>query len=182
MCKALFLDRDGVINVEKDYVYKIQDFEFMEGIFDLCRIAQMRGLLIVIITNQAGIGRGYYGEADFHALSDWMLSRFKEQGIEIAGVYFCPDHPEHGLGKYKRESECRKPNPGMILEACLDFQIDLSASFLLGDKESDVQAGKTAGVGSNFLLLSERATSRETCANRVFNSVGDVSDWLKSVS
>ena len=115
MRAALFLDRDGVINEDHGYVYRKEDVVFVEGIFDLCRAARARGMAIVVITNQAGIGRGYYTEADFRALSAWMLDEFARRGAPIDRIYHCPDHPEHGLGDYKRDSFDRKPNPGMIL-------------------------------------------------------------------
>ncbi|MGZ3756172.1 MAG: D-glycero-beta-D-manno-heptose 1,7-bisphosphate 7-phosphatase [Mucilaginibacter sp.] len=143
MQKAIFLDRDGVINIEKNYVYRISDFEFIAGIFDLCRKYQKEGYLIVVITNQAGIARGYYTEADFFELTDWMLAEFTKQGISISKVYFCPHHPD-----FTGECDCRKPNPGMILQAAKEFNIDLSASVLIGDKDSDLQAGKNAGIGT----------------------------------
>lgn len=148
---ALFLDRDGVINVDHGYVGRPEEFEFVDGIFDLCRVATERDYLIVVVTNQAGIGRGYYTEQEFHALSAWMCDAFLAQAIKIARVYFCPYHPEHGIGDYKRESGFRKPGPGMILEAARDFNLDLPSSVLVGDKASDVTAGMAAGVGRNFL-------------------------------
>lgn len=150
--KALFLDRDGVVNVDKDYVFRIEDFEFIDGIFDLCRSAVERGYLIVVITNQSGIGRGYYGEEDFHALTDWMKRRFEEQGAPIAAVYYCPDHPEHGQGRYRVDSFDRKPNPGMILRAVQDLDLDLSASIMVGDRASDMKAADTAGIGRKVLF------------------------------
>ncbi len=145
MNKAVFLDRDGVINIEKNYVYKIEDFEFMPGIFDLCRKYQQEGYLIFIITNQAGIARGYYTEKQFLILTDWMIKELKKQDITITKVYFCPHHPD-----FTGECECRKPNPGMILQAAKEFDIDLSESILIGDKESDIEAGKRAGVSINI--------------------------------
>jgi D-glycero-D-manno-heptose 1,7-bisphosphate phosphatase len=149
---ALFLDRDGVINIEKNYVHRVEDFEFVEGIFDLCRAATQRGMLLVVVTNQAGIGRGYYTEAQFHALTAWMQARFEEQGAPIAKVYFCPFHPEHGVGEYRKESFDRKPNPGMILRAKDELGIDLRRSALVGDKASDIAAALAAGVGYTILL------------------------------
>jgi D-glycero-D-manno-heptose 1,7-bisphosphate phosphatase len=145
--KALFLDRDGVINVEKNYVYRIEDFEFLPGIFDLCTIAKQRGFLLVVITNQAGIGRGYYSEADFNRLTEWMLEEFQAHDIKIDRVYHCPYHPTAGIGKYRQESFDRKPNPGMILKARQEFNLNLSQSVLIGDKNSDIEAGRAAGVG-----------------------------------
>ena len=144
--RALFLDRDGVINVDHGYVHRPDDFEFIDGIFELCRHARDLGYLIVVVTNQAGIGRGFYTEEAFHALTAWMKQQFSERGIDIAAVYFCPHHAEHGIGGYKRECERRKPNPGMLQDAARELGIDLGASMLIGDKESDIQAGRRAGL------------------------------------
>jgi len=152
--KALFLDRDGVINVDKGYVHRIEDFEFIDGIFDVLKYFQNKGFLLIIITNQAGIGRGYYTKDDFFMLTNWMLAQFKNKGIHIAKVYFSPYHPVHGQGKYKKDSFCRKPNPGMILKAQEEFNMDLSESILIGDKVSDIKAGETAGIGCNILMES----------------------------
>lgn len=150
--KAAFLDRDGVINRDKEYVYKVEDFEFLDGVFEACRRLNALGYKIVIVTNQSGIGRGYFTEADFNRLNEWMARRFLEEGVTITGTYFCPDHPEHGVGAYKRESAYRKPGPQMILEAAHDHGLDLQASFIAGDKISDIQAGQAAGVGRCFVI------------------------------
>lgn len=150
--RALFLDRDGVINVDHGYVCSQEAFEFIDGVFDLCLAAQRAGYLVIVVTNQAGIGRGYFTEAAFRSLTDWMCTKFREQGVEIAHVYYCPYHPEHGVGVFRRDSEMRKPNPGMILKAAQEFVLDLQASLLVGDKETDVAAGRAAGVGRNVLL------------------------------
>lgn len=152
MNKALFLDRDGVINVEKNYVHKIEDFEFIDGIFEVTKYFQDKGYLIIVITNQAGIGRGYYTENDFHILNNWMVNQFRLRGITINKVYYCPYHPKYGLGEYKKDSMDRKPNPGMILKAQQEFNINLKQSVLIGDKISDIQAGQRAGIIKNILL------------------------------
>lgn len=144
--KALFLDRDGVINVDKHHVYKIEDCEFIDGIFDLCRKAKSQGYKIIVVTNQAGIAKGIYTEEDYFKFRDYVHAEFEKQGCPIDAEYYCPYHIE-GLGKYRKDSEDRKPNPGMILKAAKDFNIDLSQSILIGDKESDIEAGKNAGVG-----------------------------------
>jgi D-glycero-D-manno-heptose 1,7-bisphosphate phosphatase len=177
MQRALFLDRDGVINVEKNYVWRIEDFEFTPGIFDLCAIAQRNGLVPIVVTNQAGIGRGYYTERDFQRLTEWMLDRFTEQGIRIGRVYHCPFHPAEGIGAYRCESYDRKPNPGMILRAKAEFQLDLSASVLVGDKESDIAAGRAAGVGYNLKLLHQAANGYVPQHNE-FLDVRAIGEWL----
>jgi len=158
--KALFLDRDGVVNVEKNYVYRIEDFEFIDGIFSLVQAAQKRGYLPVIITNQAGIGRGYYTEEDFHVLTQWMVGEFAMRSITIAGVYYCPYHETAGVGKYRKASFDRKPKPGMLFRARDELQIDLSKSVLIGDKASDMEAGRNAGVETQ-VLYSEHAINHE---------------------
>ncbi len=157
--KALFLDRDGVINVERGYVHRRESFEFIPGIFVLCRAAQGLGYLLVVATNQAGIARGYYSESNFSDLTDWMMAQFKEKQVSITRVYYCPCHPIFGVGPYKYDSPDRKPNPGMLLRAQSDLDLDLGASILIGDKLSDIQAGCAAGVGTRILLSSERVES-----------------------
>lgn len=149
---ALFLDRDGVINVEKNYVHRIEDFEFIPGIFELCGTARDRGLALVVVTNQAGIARGYYSEADYQHLTAWMLAEFRARGIVLDAVYHCPYHPTAGIGDYRRESFDRKPNPGMLLKARDALGLDLPRSVLIGDKASDIEAGRAAGVGHLLLL------------------------------
>ena len=152
--RALFLDRDGVINVERNYVHRVEDFEFLPGIFELCAVAETSGYLIVVVTNQAGIGRGYYTEAHFQQLTAWMVAVFRQRGIGIARVYHCPYHPTAGVGAYRRESFDRKPQPGMLLKARDDLGLDLAASVLIGDKDSDMAAGRAAGVGRLVRLAS----------------------------
>ena len=150
--KALFLDRDGVINVERGYVYRREDFCFQDGIFDLCRAAQRLGYLLFVVTNQAGIARGYYSESEYLELTQWMLDQFESQDITVAKVYHCPFHPVHGLGPYKFDSPDRKPKPGMLLRAQSEFDLDMSASALIGDNTSDVAAAQAAGVGTVIWL------------------------------
>lgn len=152
---ALFLDRDGVVNVEKNYVHRVEDFEFIAGIFDLCRWATGDGMAIVVVTNQAGIARGYYTEEQYQELTRWMCERFLEQRVVINAVYHCPYHPEHGVGRYRRESFDRKPNPGMILRARDELDLDLEKSILVGDRISDIMAGQAAGVGRTALLCPD---------------------------
>jgi D-glycero-D-manno-heptose 1,7-bisphosphate phosphatase len=137
MHKALFLDRDGVINKDVRYPYKPEHIVFMEGIFDLCRTAVDKGYLIVVVTNQAGVAKGYFTEQDVVSLHAWMGERFKEQGVPIAGFYFCPYHKDALVEQYRVDSPLRKPRPGMILQAVKELDIDVTSSLMVGDKPSD---------------------------------------------
>lgn len=145
--RALFLDRDGVINHDSGYTSCTGEFKFIDGIFDLCRAARQAGYLLIVVTNQAGIGRGYYSEEDFLTLSAWMRDRFQAEGAPISDVFYCPFHPEHGVGDYKKDSFDRKPNPGMLLRAAEKYGINMKRSIMIGDTESDMQAASNAGVG-----------------------------------
>ncbi|WP_421919696.1 D-glycero-alpha-D-manno-heptose-1,7-bisphosphate 7-phosphatase [Marinifilum sp.] len=148
MKRALFLDRDGVINKEYNYVHRIEDFDFIPGIFDFCKLFLERDYIIIIITNQAGIARKYYSVNDFNSLTNWMLGEFGREGVNIAKVYHCPHHPD-----YTGDCKCRKPNPGMILEAKSEFDIDIENSILIGDKISDIESGINAGIRVNNCYL-----------------------------
>lgn len=153
--RALFLDRDGVINLNHGYVHRQTDFEFIDGIFDLARAAHAQQYKLVVITNQAGIARGYYSQQQFLELTNWMCEQFVDNGAQIAKVYFSPYHPTEGIGEYKKDDFSRKPYPGMILRAQKEFNLDLESSILIGDKASDIQAGVAAGVGCNILFAQE---------------------------
>jgi D-glycero-D-manno-heptose 1,7-bisphosphate phosphatase len=171
--RALFLDRDGVINVDKGYVHRPDQVEFVDGIFELCASAQQMGFLLIVITNQAGVARGYYSEQTVHELHEWLAERFVERGSRLARFYYCPYHPEHGIGRYKRDSCMRKPKPGMILRARDELGIDLSRSVLIGDKRLDVQAGMAAGVATNIVLGKETSPGAHH-----FASLREVASWL----
>ena len=179
MNKALFLDRDGVINKEVNYLYKTQEFEFIEGVFETCKFFQDAGYLLIVVTNQAGIARGYYSEEEFHVLNNWMLEQFENRGVKITKVYYSPFHPKHGLGKYRKDSKCRKPKPGMIFQAKNEFDIDLSESILVGDKESDIEAGLAAKVGFNILVQSgHEIDANSTKANVIADSIREIPQLL----
>ena len=163
---ALFLDRDGVVNVEKNYLHRIEDFEFVDGIFELCRAYAKRGFLIVVVTNQSGIARGYYTQEAFETLTAWMVDAFAMQDVEIAGVYHCPHHPE-----VSGSCACRKPEPGMLLQAAETLGIDLVRSVMVGDSERDITAAHRAGVKETYLLGRADTPS---AATRVITSLREL--------
>lgn len=146
--RGLILDRDGVVNEDSGYLHRIEDCRFVAGIFELTAGFAARGFVIVIASNQSGIGRGYYTEADFERLMGWMKAEFARRGVAIAGVYHCPDHPTEGVGRYRRANPWRKPGPGMLLQAARDLDLDLARSWTVGDKMTDIEAGRAAGVGT----------------------------------
>lgn len=145
--RGLILDRDGVVNHDAGYVHRREECRFVDGIFEMTAAFAARGFAIVIATNQSGIGRGLYGEGEYAALMDWMRGEFARRGVTIARDYHCPDHPTEGIGPYRRENPWRKPGPGMILQAAADLSLDLARSWTVGDRDSDIAAGRAAGVG-----------------------------------
>jgi len=150
--KALFLDRDGVVNVDIGYLHTSDECVFNEDVFELVRAANHAGYVVVLVTNQAGIGRGYFTVDQFHAFTAWMLGEFDGRHARIDRVYYCPHHPEFGLGEYRQMCACRKPQPGMFEQARVDFDLDMEGSLMVGDKPSDLQAAARAGVAHRFLL------------------------------
>jgi D-glycero-D-manno-heptose 1,7-bisphosphate phosphatase len=171
--RALFLDRDGVINHDAGYTSSADDFKFIDGIFDLCRAARQSEYLLIVVTNQAGIGRGYYSEQDFLSLTVWMRERFAQESAAIADVFHCPYHPKHGVGQYKAESFDRKPNPGMILRAAQMHQINLAHSIMIGDKDSDMQAAMKAGVGLRWHYQPGENDAISSAATRSVRALRD---------
>lgn len=149
---ALILDRDGVINEDVGFLWQVERCRFVDGIFDLARYFAARGYLIVVATNQSGIGRGLFTEADFRTLMDYITAEFRRQNAPIAAVYHAPEHPTEGVGRYRRDSSWRKPRPGMILAARHDLGLDLSRSWGIGDDMRDIIACRDAGVETLVLL------------------------------
>jgi len=176
--QALFLDRDGVINVDYDYVSCPEQIEFVDGIFDLCRHAHSLDYLIFVVTNQSGIGRGYYTEDDFQRLMNWMRKIFQDQDCPITQVYFCPYHPTKGMGQYQRESNWRKPKPGMILAAAADFKLNLKSSVLVGDRPRDIEAGQAAGVGCNLFYAQKTLPNLSIVPTAVITNLSQVQIYL----
>ncbi len=156
--KALFLDRDGVINHEIGYLHNPADVRWVEGIVPLCLAAQALDYKLIVVTNQAGIARGLYTTAQFEHLMAWMTAELAQQGITLTAVYHSPYHPIHGIGKWKQEHEDRKPGPGMLLRAAQDHDLDLRQSILLGDRCSDLAAAHAAGLRAAFLLAGTEPT------------------------
>ena len=178
--RALFLDRDGVINVDHGYVYQQESFEFIPEIFELCKKAQAAGYRIFVITNQAGIARGYYSVDDFNELTFWMVEEFQQRGIVIDKVYFCPHHPDKGNTELTTQCNCRKPEPGMILQAQSEFNIDITNSIFIGDKVTDMQAANAAGIKKNYLLASRYDDDESILATRIAN-LSEVLDVFENV-
>ncbi len=171
--KAIFLDRDGVINKEKNYLYKKEVFEFIEGVFESCKYFQEIGYQLIIVTNQSGIARGYYQVEDFHQLTKWMLKHFNDRGIEILDVFFCPHGPDSTCN-------CRKPKPGMLLEAKEKYNINMESSWMIGDKEADVGAANAAGIENTILVKTGHDIDEDNSKARfILKSMQDTIELIK---
>jgi len=150
--KAVFLDRDGTINVEKDYLVRPEEFEFIPGAPAAIARLKRAGFLVIVVTNQSGVARGYFDIDAVHQLHEHLQRQLSADGAGIDGFYLCPHHPEHGVGEFKTDCDCRKGNPGMLLQAAKDYDIDLESSYMVGDKLADVEAGKRAGCQTILVL------------------------------
>jgi D-glycero-D-manno-heptose 1,7-bisphosphate phosphatase len=163
--KAAFIDRDGVLNEERAFVHRIEDFAFVPGAIEALQALQAGGYLLVVITNQSGIARGIYSEADYLALTGHMRAQLAAAGVTLDAVEYCPHLPDAALERYRLDCDCRKPKPGMLRRAIRALDIEPGASLLVGDRLSDIEAGRTAGIGRCFLVrtgygLSEQAVAR----------------------
>ena len=165
--------------MDRDFVYRISDFEFREGIFDVARLARANGLLLIVVTNQSGIARGYYSEEEFASLTAWMCQQFEAENAAIQKVYHCPVHPDFPRAEDKGLANWRKPAPGMLLQAAKDFDIDLSASFMIGDRRSDFDAAHAAGVGS-FLYVRSSFSGDLGSDGDCCNDLQGAELWLKA--
>ncbi len=154
---AVFLDRDGTINLDKGYFYRPEDFAFEPGSLEAIRLLNQAGYKVYVISNQAGIALGHFSEAQVDALHRWLMAELEATGVRIDGFYYCPHHPKLGQGEYKKECDCRKPAPGLLLKAAQERQIDLGASYMVGDHNSDVEAGRAAGVKAIFVRTGHGA-------------------------
>ena len=174
--RGLFLDRDGVINEEVGYLIRPEDMRLVPGIVSLCRTARSLGYRIFVVTNQAGIGRGFHTEAEFHHLMQHMQAELQRDGVVFDAVYYSPYHPEHGIGEYRQDHQDRKPNPGMMLLAAREFGTSLADSILVGDRCTDIAAANAAGLRKAFLLAREESG----CAgpHEPVKSLAEVERWL----
>lgn len=176
MNKAVFLDRDGTINVEKNYLYKIEDFEFLPGVIESLKKLQDAGYLLIIITNQSGIGRGYYTEKDFKRLNDWMVSNLKNQGVTINGVYYCPHLPDASIKKYRKECECRKPKLGMYFQAIKEHDLDPQLCYAIGDKIRDCAICESTECRGFLIGQNEKKVIIDSVLNGEVARVGYAND------
>lgn len=174
MNKAVFLDRDGTINKEVNYLHRPEDFVFIPGAVEAIKIFRRLGYKVIVITNQAGVARGYYKEGDVKALHQFLDNLLADEGTSIDAYYYCPHHPDGILEEYEGECSCRKPKTGMIIHATKDFDIDLSNSIIIGDKEIDVQTGKNSGIGKCVLVRSGHPTEeKNTVADATYDNLLD---------
>ena len=158
--KTIFLDRDGVINEEVKYLHRINDFKFIDGIFEACHHFQNLGYSIIIVTNQSGIARGLYKDEDFQVLTNWMLEEFKKNNIEILDIYYCPHGPAS-------KCNCRKPKPGMLIDAKIKHNLNMKNSWMIGDKEADIKAANEASIKKTILVRSGHKIN-ESSSNAMF--------------
>lgn len=177
--KAIFLDRDGTINVDHGYVHQIDDFQFIDGVIEALITLKKQGYLLVLVTNQSGIARGYFSEDQFLQLTEWMDWSLADRGVDLDGIYYCPHHPE-GQGEFRQLCDCRKPQAGMFEQAMRDLNIDLSWSLMVGDKFEDMQAAQNAGVAGKVLVRTGKAVTPEAegAADVVLNSLADLPAFL----
>jgi D-glycero-D-manno-heptose 1,7-bisphosphate phosphatase len=150
--RAAFIDRDGVLNEERVFVHRREDFVLLPGAVAALRLLKEAGYLLVVVTNQSGIARGFYSEADYLALTEHMRAELAAEGVGLDGVEHCPHLPDAPVERYRLDCDCRKPKPGMLLRAAQALHIDPGASFLVGDRLSDIEAGQAAGIGRCFLV------------------------------
>ncbi len=178
---AVFIDRDGTLNVEKNYVHKWEDWEWIPGAVDAIKRLNAAGYLVIVVTNQAGIARGYYTEADVLSLHQCVDEDLGSQGGRINGYYYCPHHPEHGE---VRDCDCRKPEPGMLLAAARERDIDLPRSFMIGDKAADIEAGLAVGATPILVLTGygEKERSEVPPATFIARDVAAAVDWILAES
>jgi D-glycero-D-manno-heptose 1,7-bisphosphate phosphatase len=179
---AIFLDRDGTINVDHGYVHEVDQFEFIDGVIDAMRELKEMGYALVVVTNQSGIARGMFTEDDFENLTEWMDWSLADRGVDLDGIYYCPHHPEAVVEEFRQACDCRKPQPGMLLSAGEYLHIDMASSYMVGDKIEDMQAAVAAKVGTKVLVRSGKPITEEgeAAADFVLNSLADLPKAIKT--
>ncbi len=180
MNKAVFLDRDGTINVEKQYLYKIEDFELLPGVIEGLKLLQEAGFLLIIITNQSGIARGYYTEEEFKELNDWMLGELLKRGINIAAVYYCPHLPDARINRYRINCECRKPKLGLYQKAIEEFNIDIVHSWSIGDRKRDCSICEHSECHGYLIGTNERSDYLKKARNGEYKNIAYEVDLLSA--
>lgn len=178
---AVFLDRDGTINIDKDYLYKVEDFEFVTGAPEAIRALKDSGYLVIVVTNQSGIARGYYNLNDVSALHEYVQKELRQYKTSIDAFYVCPHHPEKGQGEFRVECDCRKGAPGMLLQAAKEYDVDLSKSFMIGDKMADVEAGENAGCHPIMVLTGYGSMESKKIRNDRVALCADLSEAVKLI-
>lgn len=182
MNKAVFLDRDGTINIDKNYLHKPDEFELLPGVLEGLKKLQAAGYLLIVITNQSGIARGYYSESDFQVLNNYMLHLFEKNGVRIQDVFYCPHHPYALIEKYKCECNCRKPNLGMYYSAVEKWEIDLDTSWAIGDKARDCAICENSNCRGIIIQSDEKnIQEKETLYARNLNEAADIILNMNSV-
>ncbi len=176
---AIFLDRDGVINEDTGYVSQVDDFHFLPGVIDALQLLKKKGYLLVVVTNQSGIARGYFSEDDFMNLTEWMDWSLADRDVDLDGIYFCPHHPDHGA-----PCDCRKPEPGMLLLAQQELGIDMSRSYMVGDKPSDLKAAVNAGVSHKIMVRTGKPVTEtgSALADALYDNLHDFAVAVPAVS
>ncbi|AOM42358.1 D-glycero-beta-D-manno-heptose 1,7-bisphosphate 7-phosphatase [Xenorhabdus hominickii] len=179
---AVFLDRDGTINIDHGYVHEIDNFQFIDGAIDAMLELKKMGYALVLVTNQSGIARKIFTEDQFMQLTEWMDWSLADRGVDLDGIYYCPHHPEASNEEYKKNCNCRKPQPGMLLDAQEELHIDMSASYMVGDKIEDMLAANAANVGTTVLVRTGKPITEaaEQVADLVIDSLADLPNVIKN--
>jgi D-glycero-D-manno-heptose 1,7-bisphosphate phosphatase len=170
--RAAFLDRDGTINVEKNYIYRVEDFEFVPGAIEALQLLRGAGIDIIVVSNQAGVAKGLFSETDLAALNQHMTCELLRHGVTLAGIYCCLHHPEATVARYRQVCSCRKPNPGLLTQAMREHRIAANEAVMIGDRNSDIEAGRSAGLTTYLVETGYGASEKH--ATKAAHVVADL--------